>query len=79
MAVRDNAKPLYDTLYRKIRWLVTEGLHVSDTFSQTMSKNVPTAIMSSFLGRTIFTTRSVYLNIASIISSSVEGGGRSSG
>ena len=41
--------------------------------------NVPTAINSNFLGLTIFTTLSVYLNIASIISSSVDGGGRSSG
>ena len=41
--------------------------------------DIPTAINRSFLGLTMFTTRSVYLNIASIISSSVDGGGRSSG
>src|SRR5271170_1736235 len=34
---------------------------------------------SNFRGRTILTTRSVYLNISSIISSSSFGGGRSSG
>ncbi|EMD01168.1 hypothetical protein BAUCODRAFT_199760 [Baudoinia panamericana UAMH 10762] len=38
-----------------------------------------TAIMSSLRGRTMFTTRSVYSKMAIIISSSLAGGGRSSG
>src|SRR5271154_2872857 len=37
------------------------------------------AINNNFLGRTMLTTRSVYLNISNIISSSSLGGGRSSG
>lgn len=40
---------------------------------------IPTAIIKSFLGRTMFTTRSVYLKISSIISSSFSGGGLPSG
>lgn len=41
--------------------------------------DVPTAIMSNLRGRTILTTLSVYLNTSNIISSSVAGGGLSSG
>lgn len=42
-------------------------------------EDLPTAIMSSLRGLTMLTTRSVYLKISTIISSSSFGGGLSSG
>jgi hypothetical protein len=44
-----------------------------------MDVDVPTAMTRTFRGLTMLTTRSVYLKISSIISSSSLGAGRSSG